>query len=585
MGGIRNKVKRTPKVEDITVAINYHHASNGPRAYVPVADHNPNWFPFTNGHPIDINDGAACFSKQAAVAKVSAVSSLLSKASSTGFGKAMDILDMFGSSISNWDPTLYSEVQTKGNTIAILAFEVANSIVKGVKLMQSLSEDNIRYLKEVLLPSKGVRSLISTDMDELLRIAAADKREELRIFIRDVVRFGNRTYDPIWHNLDRYFSKIGLKVTEQTHLKKQAERGMEHLINLVQSTAELCHELHSLDRLEQEYRHKLEEDSSVTARRGDNLAILKADIKNQMKLVNSLKKNSLWSKTFEEVMPKLVDIVQLLHLKIHEAFGSPDDDEPVKHSQRNCKRLGPAGTSLHYAHIITQINTIVSRSSLVPQSVIDTLYEGLPCSVKSTLRSKFQLVELTIPQIKAEMKRTLDWLVPIATNTTKALHGFGWVGEWANARFEASWRTGLTDTLRIETLHHANEKKTEAYICELVVLLHYLISQAGVGHGGMPSSPVETRNQRTNVLTAEDQEMLQDVATNNIRLGTSKSQNFDAGKASRLSKHHRLSKSSREFLAKDKLPIENLLSRPIDSDITWVKFLDVIDGVDTMRRL
>lgn len=34
---------------------------------------------------------------------------------------------------------------------------------------------------------------------------------------------------------------------------------------------------------------------------GDNLAILKADIKNQMKLVNSLKKNSLWSKTFEEV--------------------------------------------------------------------------------------------------------------------------------------------------------------------------------------------------------------------------------------------------------------------------------------------
>lgn len=143
----------------------------------------------------------------------------------------------------------------------------------------------------------------------------------------------------------------------------------------------------------------------------------------------------------------------------------------------------------------------------------------------------------------------------------------------------------MTDTLRIETLHHANEKKTEAYICELVVLLHYLISQAGVGHGGMPSSPVETRNQRTNVLTAEDQEMLQDVATNNIRLGTSKSQNFDAGNASRLSKHHRLSKSSREFLAKDKLPIENLLSRPIDSDITWVKFLDVIDGVDTMRRL
>ncbi|PRQ24433.1 hypothetical protein RchiOBHm_Chr6g0272351 [Rosa chinensis] len=575
MGGIFNKVKRTPKVEDVTVAINYHHASNG-------CDELP---PRANG----ITTPSNCFSKQAAVAKVSAVSSLLGKASSIGFGKLMEILDSFGTSITNWDPTLNSEVQTKGTTISILAFEVANSVVKGAKLMQSLSEDEIRYLKDVLLPSKGVQSLISTDMDELLRIAAADKREELSTFSRDVVRFGNHTKDPTWHNLDRYFRETGLKVTEQTYLKKQAERGMEHLITLVQSTAELCHELHSLDRLEREYRHKLEEDSSVTVKRGnlvfgDNLAILNADIKNQMKLVNSLKKKSLWSKTFEEVMPKLVDIVQLLHFKIHEAFGSTDDDEPVERSERNCKRLGSAGTSLHYAHIITQINTLVSRSRSVPQSVIDTLYEGLPCSVKSTLRSKFQLVELTIPQIKAEMKQTLDWLVPIAINTTKALHGFGWVGEWANTGFEASWYTGLTSIPRIGTLHHADEKKTEAYICELVVLLHYLISQAGVGHGGMPSSPVETRSQRTNELTAEDQEMLKDVGINSIRLGMSKSHNFDAGKASRLSRHHRLSKSSRDFLAKDKLPIENLLSRPIDSDITWTKFLDVIDGVDTTCR-
>ncbi|KAM5574297.1 hypothetical protein ABKV19_013667, partial [Rosa sericea] len=84
----------------------------------------------------------------------------------------------------------------------------------------------------------------------------------------------------------------------------------------------------------------------LSREQGDNLAILKADVKNQMKLVNSLKKKSLWSKTFEEVMPKLVDIVQLLHFKIHEAFESTDDDEPVECSLRNCERLGSTGTSL-----------------------------------------------------------------------------------------------------------------------------------------------------------------------------------------------------------------------------------------------
>jgi hypothetical protein len=42
--------------------------------------------------------------------------------------------------------------------------------------MQSLSKENIKHLKEVVLPSEGVQNLVSTDMNELLRIAAADKR-------------------------------------------------------------------------------------------------------------------------------------------------------------------------------------------------------------------------------------------------------------------------------------------------------------------------------------------------------------------------------------------------------------------------
>lgn len=32
-------------------------------------------------------------------------------------------------------------------------------------------------------------------------------REELAIFSREVIRFGNLCKDPIWHNLGRYFDK------------------------------------------------------------------------------------------------------------------------------------------------------------------------------------------------------------------------------------------------------------------------------------------------------------------------------------------------------------------------------------------
>lgn len=107
------------------------------------------------------------------VTQVSEVGSLLGKAG----GKAVDVLDTVSSSVSSLHAGGFtSGVTTKGNRISILAFEVANTIVKGANLMQSLSKESIKHLKEVVLPSESVQSLISRDMDELLKIAAADKR-------------------------------------------------------------------------------------------------------------------------------------------------------------------------------------------------------------------------------------------------------------------------------------------------------------------------------------------------------------------------------------------------------------------------
>ncbi|XP_010256310.1 PREDICTED: uncharacterized protein LOC104596728 isoform X2 [Nelumbo nucifera] len=552
-------------------------------------------------------------SKQMAVAKVSGVSSLLGRAGTAGLGKAVEVLDTLGSSMTNLqlNSGFVSGVTTKGNKISILSFEVANTIVKGANLMQALSEANIRHLKEVVLPSEGVQNLVSKDMDELMKIAAADKREELKVFSGEVVRFGNRCKDPQWHNLDRYFEKLGTELTLQKQLKVEAEEVMQQLMTLVHYTAELYHELHALDRFEQDYRRKLqEEDNSNAAQRGDGLAILRAELKSQKKHVRSLKKKSLWSKILEEVMEKLVDIVHFLHLEIHEAFGSANSDKPVKGSLNNNQRLGPAGLALHYANIITQIDTLVSRSSSVPSNTRDTLYQALPPSIKSALRSKLQSFhlkeELTVPQIKAEMEKTLQWLVPIATNTTKAHHGFGWVGEWANTGSEVNRKpAGQADLIRIETLHHADKEKTEAYILDLVVWLNHLISQSRSGiNGGIRSpikSPIRSPTQRTilqsthkpsspsPMLTVEDQEMLRDVNKRKLTPGISKSQEFDTAKT--RSKHNRLSKSSSHSPTSgnktELFPIrrQSAAVPVIDFDIDRIKALDVIDRVDTLRSL
>ncbi|XP_007048589.2 PREDICTED: uncharacterized protein LOC18611985 isoform X1 [Theobroma cacao] len=547
-------------------------------------------------------------STQAAVAKVSEVSSRLGKAGSVGLGKAVEVLDTLGSSMTSLNPSngFASGVATKGHELSILSFEVANTIVKGSNLMQSLSRRSIKHLKEVVLAADGVQNLISKDMDELLNIVAVDKREELKIFSGEVVRFGNGSKDPQWHNLERYFEKISRELTPQKQLKEEAELVIEQLMISVHYTAELYQELLVLDKFEQDYlRKRQEEDNSAATQKGDSLANLRAELKSQRKQVRNLKKKSLWSRSLEEVMEKLVDIVHYLILEIHYAFGSAEYQVSAKGSVSNHQRLGPAGLALHYANIVMQIDTLVARSSSVPANTRDALYQNLPPSVKSALRSKLQSfhirAELTVNEIKDEMEKTLQWLVPVATNTAKAHHGFGWVGEWANtgSKLNRKPTTGPADVIRIETLHHAHKEKTETFILEQLLWLHHLVNKSKSGAPvGLKTSiktlptPSQKMNEQpkhgsTNSLTSEEQKLLQDL-TKKIRIrGISRSSDFDYERK-RLRKHDRLSKSTSHSPPRESK--EKASTKRLPSGVSIVGFgmykekaLDVIDRVDILR--
>lgn len=110
--------------------------------------------------------------------QVSRKGSFLGRAGTVSLDMAVDVLDTLGSSVSNLNASggFVSGISLRGSKISILAFEVANTIAKGANLLQSLSEENIQFLKKEILQSEGVQLLVSTDVKELLTIAALDKR-------------------------------------------------------------------------------------------------------------------------------------------------------------------------------------------------------------------------------------------------------------------------------------------------------------------------------------------------------------------------------------------------------------------------
>ncbi|CAJ1972562.1 unnamed protein product [Sphenostylis stenocarpa] len=482
--------------------------------------------------------------------------------------RAVEVLDTLGSSVPKLSNSnaFDSAMAPRGNKISILAFEVANTINKGAILFQSLSEENIQFLKKEILQSEGVQQLVSTDAKELIGLVEVDKREEFSAFSREVARFGNICKDPQWHNLERFFSRLHMDILDAKQSRGEAEKKMQDLTTLAHNTAELYHELTSLERFEQDYQNKIKEMESLNLPlNGDSLTAFQNEIKHQRKLVRNLKRKSLWSRRLEEIVEKLVDIVTHMDQTILEFLGNhgATSIEYCKGSER----LGEAGLALHYANIINQINMIASRPTVLPPNMRDTLYHGLPNNIKSALPSRLQNVdamkELSITQIKAEMDKTLHWLTPFATNTIKVNQGFGWVGEWANTSTEFCENTAKENKLiRLQTLYYAEKQKIDFYIIELLTRLHCLVTFVRYRHSN-PMRPMSAKTSPSRLefqakmlqfitldsiskslgtqLSHEDKRLLEEVTMRRRNPGVSKSEDLAVTKKRRAKVYHHCS--------------------------------------------
>uniref|UniRef100_A0A0E0MJL7 DUF668 domain-containing protein n=1 Tax=Oryza punctata TaxID=4537 RepID=A0A0E0MJL7_ORYPU len=141
--------------------------------------------------------------------------------------------------------------------------------------------------------------------------------------------------------------------------------------------------------------------------------------------------------------------------------------------------LGAAALALHYANLIIFIEKLAVAPRHICPDERDALYNMLTDRIRASLRARLRPVAKNMasssssacdPAMAAEwsdtVQRILGWLAPLAHNMLR----------WQSERnFEqrnvASSSTGV---LLLQTLHFADQKKSEAAIVELLVGLNYL---------------------------------------------------------------------------------------------------------------
>ncbi|KAF0933309.1 hypothetical protein E2562_017094 [Oryza meyeriana var. granulata] len=138
--------------------------------------------------------------------------------------------------------------------------------------------------------------------------------------------------------------------------------------------------------------------------------------------------------------------------------------------------LSAAALALHYANLIIFIEKLAVSPHHICSDERDALYNMLTDRIRASLRARLKPVAKNTasssacdPVLAAEwsdtVQRILGWLAPLAHNMLR----------WQSERnFEQRNVASSTSVLLLQTLHFADQKKSEAAIVELLVGLNYL---------------------------------------------------------------------------------------------------------------
>ncbi|KAK1430415.1 hypothetical protein QVD17_13124 [Tagetes erecta] len=198
-------------------------------------------------------------------------------------------------------------------TIGILSFEVANVLSKTVHLHKSLTNTEISKLKNEILKSEGVKTLVSSDETYLLDLAMSEKLEDLNLIAGVVSRLGKKCTVPQLLGFEHVYGDLvtgAIDVGELGFLVKDMDAMVRKMERYVNTTASLYTEMEVLSELEIA-TSKFQQNQHDESRK-----VFEQKVIWQKQDVRHLKDVSLWNQSFDKIVEMLARTVCTLYARI-----------------------------------------------------------------------------------------------------------------------------------------------------------------------------------------------------------------------------------------------------------------------------
>lgn len=210
------------------------------------------------------------------------------------------------------------QAQQDKQIIGILSFEVANVMSKIIYLHKSLSDHEMVKLKNEILKSEGIRTLVSGDETQLLELALVEKLDDLNRVASVVSRLGKRCTIPALQGFEHVYGDIvcaAIDVKELGVLVKNMDSIVRKMERYVNSTASLYTEMEVTNQLEAATK-KFQQNQLEESRKAFEQKLMW-----QKQDVSHLKDVSLWNQSYDKIVELLARTVSTVFARICMLFG------------------------------------------------------------------------------------------------------------------------------------------------------------------------------------------------------------------------------------------------------------------------